>query len=363
MRAAVILTLIGILAGLIFLGQAMFGATPSGSRLARIGQSPHYAQGQFKNLEESPILTGDQGFWADLRDDLFAKDGTRPKSPVPSVKTDMRALDRRRDFVIWLGHSSYYIQLGGKTILVDPVFSAYASPIFFANKAFPGSSPFTADDLPNVDFLLISHDHWDHLDYPTVLALRSKIKTIVAPLGVGAHFARWGFPDEAIFEGDWNEAFRFENLTVHVLPARHFSGRSLWDNKTLWGAFALVSSERQIFLSGDTGYGKHFAKIGEQFGGFDLVSLDAGQYDQNWPYMHMTPEEAAQAAEDLRADSFIPGHVGKFALANHEWDEPLRRISAASQARDYQLLTPRIGEVVYLETKNPGCPLGAEARQ
>ncbi|WP_156939608.1 MBL fold metallo-hydrolase [Desulfocurvus vexinensis] len=342
----------------IFLNLPMFGASPSGRRLDQISLSPHYDQlaGQFRNLEETPVLVNEKGFWADLREDLFnSKEGLTPDSPIPSVKTDLKGLDRNRNLVVWMGHSSYFIQLDGRVILVDPIFSAYASPVFFANKAFPGSNPFTARDLPEIDFLLITHDHWDHLDYPTAMALRPKIKNIVTGLGAGVHFSGWGFPDSMIHEADWNTTLPFDGLKIHILPARHFSGRSWWNNKTLWVAFALEGKDHRIFLSGDSGYGSHFANIGEALGGFDLVSLDTGQYDADWPYVHMTPEEAAQAADDLKARILVPGHVGKFAMANHRWDEPLDRILSSAQGKNFQLLTPRIGEPVYLDGENPAC--------
>jgi len=340
----------------IFLNLPMFGTSPSGSRLDQISLSPHYdyLARQFRNLEETPALINEKGFWADLREDLFNNtEGLTPDSPIPFVKTDLKGLDRNRDLVVWMGHSSYFIQLDGRVILVDPIFSAYASPVFFVNKAFPGSNPFTANDLPEIDFLLITHDHWDHLDYPTVMALRPKVRNIVTGLGVGAHFSGWGFPDSMIHEADWNTMLSFGSLKIHILPARHFSGRSLWDNKTLWVAFALEGKDHRVFLNGDSGYGSHFAHIGEALGGFDLVSLDTGQYDADWPYAHMTPEEAVQAADDLKARTLVPGHVGKFAIANHRWDEPFNRIVSAAQGKNFQLLTPRIGEPVYLDGENP----------
>lgn len=354
---SVLLALSGTALTVVFLGQPMFGKSPSGSRLERISRSPHYASGQFWNLEETPVLETGKGFFEDLREDLFnRKEGLMPEQPIPSIKTDLKALDRNRDLVVWLGHSSYFLQLDGIRLLIDPVFSAHASPVYFINKAFPGSNPFTADDMPEVDFLLISHDHWDHLDYPTVAALRLKIKNIVTGLGVGAHFSGWGFPESIIHEVDWNTVLSFGNLKIHILPARHFSGRSLRENKTLWVGFALEGKEHRVFFSGDSGYGSHFAQIGETLGPFDLVSLDAGQYDKDWPHVHMTPEEAAQAAEDLKARTFIPGHVGKFAIANHRWDEPLNRIAATAQEKNFRLFTPLIGEPVYLDASKTDYP-------
>lgn len=203
--------------------------------------------------------------------------------------------------------------------------------------------------MPEIDYLLITHDHWDHLDYPTISALKPKIKQVICGLGVGAYFEQWGFASGLIHEADWFTSLDLENdFTVHVLPARHYSGRMLTRNKTLWSSLALATPERQIFFSGDSGYGPHFKQIGEGFNGFDLVILDSGQYDKNWPYVHMTPEEAVQAAEDLRGKALLPAHVGKFSIANHPWDDPFQRIAAASQNKNYRLFTPMIGEPVEL---------------
>jgi L-ascorbate metabolism protein UlaG (beta-lactamase superfamily) len=173
------------------------------------------------------------------------------------------------------------------------------------------------------------------------------VKHVICPLGVGAYFEYWDFPKEKICEGDWYDRIPLgENITVHVLPARHYSGRLMAKNKTLWAGFALETPNRGIFFSGDSGYGPHFSKIGEAFQGFDLVLLDCGQYDPRWAYIHMTPEEAAQAAADLGARAMIPAHVGRFTIANHPWDEPFKRLIEACQNKPYRLLTPEIGEPV-----------------
>jgi len=207
------------------------------------------------------------------------------------MKTDFKTLDKGKDVVVWLGHSSYFMQLGGKRILIDPVFSSSAAPVSFANKAFNGTNLYTAEDMPEIDYLLISHDHWDHLDYPTVIALKPKVKNVVCGLGVGSYFEDWGFEPILIHEADWFTVLEFEDgLIIHVLPSRHFSGRLFTRNKTLWTGFALVTPDRRVFYSGDGGYGPHFKQIGEMFNGFDLVIMENGQYDKNWPYIHMMPE-------------------------------------------------------------------------
>ena len=336
--------------GFLYLQQAKFGRLPQGGELAELARSPNYQDGEFRNLEPIPEIVRENGFFGAWMKFLFSSDERRvPSTPLPAVKTDLKSLDLDSDTVIWLGHSSYYMHLNGKRILVDPVFSDHAAPISLVNRAFPGSSLYTAEDMPDIDYLLITHDHWDHLDYPSVTALRSRVGKVFCPLGVDVTLEYWGYAPEQIQAGDWYTAWEAgESLTVHILPARHFSGRLLTRNKTLWAAFALETPERRIFLSGDSGYGAHFEDIGRRFDGFDLVILDNGQYNEDWRYVHMMPEDAAQAAEDLRAQALLPAHVGRFSIAYHSWDDPFIRLANASLGRSYRLLTPIIGEPVNL---------------
>lgn len=347
----VLIAILGFIAGIwLFLRQPQFGGLPAGEYLRRIEQSPHYANGQFQNLTPASLVTGGGNFISALVKFVFAKrEQAVPPLPIPSVKTDLSALDMHEDSIIWLGHSSYFLQLSGKRILIDPVLSPYASPVSFVNKAFPGTTLYWPEDIPAIDYVLISHDHWDHLDYPTMMALKDKVRTIICPLGVGGYFVQWGFPAEQVYEGDWFDVITLEqDFAVHILPARHFSGRSLTRNKTLWAGFALVTPQRRIYYSGDGGYGSHFKDIGDRLGGFDLAIMENGQYGSGWPHIHMVPEETAQAAVDVRAKALLPGHAAKFALATHRWDDPYVRIAAASQDKPYRLLTPMIGEQVEL---------------
>jgi L-ascorbate metabolism protein UlaG (beta-lactamase superfamily) len=332
-------------------GRAKFGRLPQGERLARLQTSSNYQQTGFVNTVPTQIVLNDQGFLSILwRNFWRSAERQRPNDPLPVVKTDLKSLDRERDLVIWLGHSSFYLQLAGQRILVDPVLSSNAAPFWFLNKSFEGTNLYTADDFPAIDFLLITHDHWDHLDYQTAIDLEPKIARVITPLGVGEHFELWGYPKEKLWEGDWNDQFNFENeLMVFILPARHYSGRLLTRNKTLWAGFALQTPKRKIYLSGDSGYGPHFAELAKSFAGFDLVSIEGGQYDPLWPYIHMTPEEAVKAAKEVGARSLVPCHIGKFDIANHAWDEPFKRFVQASQANGVRLLTPRIGEPIILD--------------
>lgn len=225
------------------------------------------------------------------------------------------------------------------------VFSPYASPVFFSVQAFAGATPYGAEDLPAIDYVFISHDHWDHLDYPTLMQLKSKLGKIVCPLGVKSHLLHWGFNKEQIIEGDWGDSATLAyDLQVHFVPSQHFSGRTLTRYKTIWCGFVLETPHQKIFFSGDSGYEAHFAQIGREFSDIDLALLDCGQYNERWKYVHMNPEQASQAAADLNAGYLLPMHIGKFSLAYHAWYEPFDRITAASRDKNYTLLTPMIGE-------------------
>jgi hypothetical protein len=211
----------------IFLQQAQFGKAPSGERLARIQQSPNFKDGQFLNLTETPNYAAGYTFWGELRKQLIGKYPRRsPIDPIPSVKTDLKHFASDTNVLVWFGHSSYFMQLNGKRFLVDPVFSGSISPIPGTSKAFRGTDPYTVADLPEIDYLLISHDHYDHLDYETIGALKDKTKKVICGLGVGTHFEHWGYPAEKIIEKDWHERVAVDReMVIYTEPARHKSGR------------------------------------------------------------------------------------------------------------------------------------------
>lgn len=347
-----IYTIIGFLTVLVALffivtGQAKFGALASGERLERIKKSPNYHDGQFQNLEETPQLAEDAKMLSMLKEMLFAKD-KRPKENVPSIKTDLHQL-KQLDILVWFGHSSYFMQIDGVKVLVDPVFSGSASPFSFNIKAFEGSNDYQAKNIPAIDYLVITHDHWDHLDYETVMELKSKTGKVIMGLGVGAHFEKWGFDASQLIEMDWFDEYDLsDGVRVSCAPTRHFSGRGIKAKQSLWSSFVWQSKSKKIFIGGDGGYGTHFTKIGEKYGPFDLAILENGQYNYAWKYIHMTPEEVLLASKDLGAKRVFPVHSGKFALANHAWNEPLVRVAAASENSSIPILTPKIGEIVYL---------------
>ncbi len=348
---------LGIITGLIFLAVytfmqgAQFGASPSGERLLKIRQSPNYRDGQFQNRSLTPQLTEDASLFSVMRKFFFDRTPNKiPPAPLPSRKTDLLNLDPGSQILVWFGHSSYFIQVDGKKILVDPVFSGNASPLSFTTKSFKGSDVYTVADFPKIDFLFISHDHWDHLDYKTILQLKPTVGKIITSLGVGAHLASWGFDKNKIIEMDWNEeAVLGDGFIVNSVTARHFSGRSFKRNQTIWSSFVLKTPRKKIFIGGDSGYDRHFKEIGNQFGPFDLAILENGQYNLSWKYIHMLPEETVQAAIDLRAKKLLPVHWAKFNLSLHAWNEPILRIMKEAEKKNMNLLHPMIGETVHLD--------------
>ena len=347
----ILFTIIVLLTGLvfIFMGHPKFGKLPVGERLERIKKSSNYKDGSFTNLNHTPQMTGEGGFWKIMKDMYNAKN-RRPTDLIPSVKTDLLNLDLEKDILVWFGHSSYFIQIDGKRFLVDPVFCGNASPFSFMIKSFEGTDIYTPADIPEIDYLIITHDHWDHLDYKTVKELNPKIGKVITGLGTGAHLESWGYDPAKIIENDWYDHVDLgTGFSLDITPARHFSGRSTKPNQTLWVSFVLQTPTTRIFIGGDGGYDEHFAEIGEKFGGFDLAILENGQYNTSWKYIHLMPDEVLQAAKDLRALRLFPVHSSKFALANHSWDTPLKAISEFNKTVNQPLVTPIIGELVYLK--------------
>jgi L-ascorbate metabolism protein UlaG (beta-lactamase superfamily) len=337
----------------LFLQQEIFGAKAEGDRLARMKQSPNFKDGQFRNLSETPALAEGYSYPKIMYDFLFKKfPNGIPVDSIPSVANDLKAIPKHKNYLVWFGHSSYLIQADGLTFLVDPVLSGYASPIKRFNKAFKGSDRYDVGDLPAIDFLIITHDHYDHLDLETVKKLKAKVGKVVLPLGVGAHLERWGYDSTALIEKDWGDSVDLgQGFTIHFTPARHFSGRTLKRNTTLWTSYVLETPSKRIFLGGDSGYDTHFAEIGRRFGNFDLAVLENGQYNEAWRYIHTLPEEVLKASLDLNARRLFPVHSAKFKLGQHPWNEPLVKITELNKAAKLNITTPMIGELLDLDNE------------
>lgn len=351
MYILLILVLLLVVGGLVYMRSDRFGATATGDRLARMESKSNYKDGAFDNLEPTPALAEGTTYGDVLKGFFFTKKVRNvPQDSIPVIKSDLHALPIDSNLYVWFGHSSYFMQLDGKRILVDPVFSEYATPVRISVRAFKSTYNYVVQDMPEIDILFITHDHWDHLDYNTFMQLKDKVKHIVTGLGVGAHLEKWGYPANRITELYWGEEAVVDGLKITSTTARHFSGRTFKRNTTLWSSFVLDGSKK-IFIGGDSGYGKHFKEIGEQYGPFDFVILENGQYNEMWHNIHMMPEEVIKASQDLQAAKVIPVHAAKFPLANHPWDEPLIRITqAAQESEDVDLVTPQIGQVLFLDS-------------
>ncbi|MBF1191552.1 MAG: MBL fold metallo-hydrolase [Fusobacterium periodonticum] len=345
----------------LFMKTPVFGALPSGKSLEKVKNSKNYIDGEFRNKEKTELLTDTKKTPIKrLLEFAFEKDpeGTVPKIALPSVKTDLKTLDPNEDLIVWFGHSSLFIQIAGKKILVDPVFSKYASPVPFSNKAFEGTNIYTVDDLPEIDILLITHDHYDHLDYPTIKKLKEKVAKVIVPLGVDAHFLRWDFDEEKIVTVDWDDEVTIDdNLKIYALETRHFSGREFSNrNQSLWVSYLIEEKYNdnlyRLFLSGDGGYSPRFKGFKEKFQNIDLAVMEAGQYNEEWALIHSLPEDIIKEVRDMEVTKLFPIHNSKFKLSKHPWDEPLRKLDDFTINTNIQLLTPMIGEKLYLHKEN-----------
>jgi len=339
----------------------VFGKNPTGARLGHILQSPNYRDGVFQNPEPTTIGLEGAPFFKVLWDVMRKPANTRPGRPMPSVQTDLKALPDDRISLVWFGHSSYLLKIYKTTILVDPVFSRHAAPFAGFAKAFDGTGVYDTDKLPDaIDILLLTHDHFDHLDYRTVLRLKDRVGHIVTSLGVGSHLESWGFDMGKVTELDWwgvwtggngggsGEAPGGSEFSMMATPARHFSGRSLKRNRTLWSSFVLNAGGHRFFLGGDSGYGEHFKEIGRRCGPFDLVILECGQYGKYWPKIHMFPPQVVQAARDLGGKKLMPVHWGKFSLALHPWNESVKQVVVEAGKVGQHITVPMIGQPVVL---------------
>jgi len=350
------LTVALLLLFLIFMIIPQFGKAPSGRRQAGIEASVHYKNGRFHNLEHTPMFVEQSGNKRMFPKFLFRnKKDLRPTFRIPSVATRLKDLPSGQNLLVWFGHSSYYFQLEGKRFLVDPVLGRRASPVPGMLRAFRGTVVFRVEELPPIDYLLITHDHYDHLDYRTIKKLRRKVGVVVCGLGVGSHLSYWGYPASKIIEKDWNESLMLDDkIRLYTETSRHFSGRFLSRNNTLWLSYVIKTPGYSLFIGGDGGYGSHVAEIGKKHGPFDLAVLENGQYNALWRNIHHFPEDVLRSARDLSARRVLPVHSGKFSLAFHPWDEPLTRLSELNRQspEPVPLVTPLIGQVVELDNEN-----------
>jgi L-ascorbate metabolism protein UlaG (beta-lactamase superfamily) len=330
------------------------GAKAKGARLQRMERSPQYADGRFHNsVPASQLALGSMPrvFAAAF----VGREARHPHAPIPVVTTPERGDDDPHGlYVTWYGHSTALVEIEGRRVLVDPVWSARCSPSQLSGPKRLHEPPVALRDLPPLDAVLISHDHYDHLDMDSIQNLADlQAVPFLVPLGVGAHLERWGVPPTRIIELDWNERTSVAGLEFIATPARHFSGRGFTRDETLWASWVIAGSRRKAFYSGDTGYFPGFAEIGAEHGPFDVTLVQIGAYGDAWPDIHMVPEDGVATHVDVRGGLMVPVHWATFNLALHDWAEPADRAWREAKARDVRLAVPRPGERVDVDNPPP----------
>ena len=341
-----------------------FGKIPSGQFLEPIHASHHYDLAQDIFVNRRPDIMDTMSVGADFLKDPFGKQTpnflfhdfqAEPDVILPEEKNpDLLAFADSSDHLkfIWLGHSTILMSLDNETILFDPIFSDHASPFPIAAKRFQ-PPVIDLDDLPKIDHIIISHDHYDHLDMDTVKYFAKSDTNFITALGVGSHLRYWGIDEAKITELDWWQEVRLGKLTFAATPSQHFSGRVgvMHNNKTLWASWVIKGSAQSAYFSGDSGYDTHYQKIGEAYGPFDVVFMENGQYNQSWRAVHNLPEEAITAFQDVGGTYLVPVHWGMFNLAPHNWFDPPNEITRRAKLADIKLITPRLGQLI--STDNP----------
>jgi L-ascorbate metabolism protein UlaG (beta-lactamase superfamily) len=351
------LIVIGLLAILFFaftIFYPSFGGNSTKKQQLVYEQSSQFNNGKFRNTNPVPK---DLSFTETLS--LAYKFFTtkvpngRPKIDLKAQKIDSINIANYsgRARMIWFGHSSFLLQIDGKNILIDPMFGNVPAPHpLLGENRFNKEFPLEIEKLPQIDAVIYSHDHYDHLDYESVLKIKDKTNHFYTPLGVGNHLQAWGISNAKITEMDWWQEAEFETIKLVCTPAQHFSGRNINNSQsTLWSSWIITSENENIYFSGDSGYAPHFKEIGEKYGPFDLALMECGQYNQMWPDIHMMPEETAQAGIDVRANKIMPIHWAGFKLALHDWKDPIVRVKAKADELNIKVITPQIGQEIIVK--------------
>lgn len=343
----VLITLVAVIDG-----WRAFGHKPDKERRARMEASPQWDDGHFENPQ--PVITD---FGLSLERMFKKSKVASPEDPLPVVEPDPTLLAEASETglrVTWLGHSTILLEIDGVFILTDPVWGERTSPLSFMGPKRWYGPLIELEELPPIDAVILSHDHYDHLDEPTISAIADWDTRFVAPLGVAAHLEYWGVPAESIDELDWGDSIDIGDLHLVMTPSRHASGRHVFDqNRTLWASYALLGPKHRVYFSGDTGLFPGLKGIGEAYGPFDLTMIEVGAYDMAWPDWHLGPEQAVKAHQLVNGKLMLPVHWGLFDLALHGWTEPIERVSVAAQASGVSVATPRPGETVEPEKGVP----------
>lgn len=326
-----------------------FGGKLTNEEKLRLQNSQQWKKGVFQNQSKTTMDMSLSSLPKLIRESIQGRKTRNPKGEIPLIPFDSEAFkpDGSPKF-IWYGHSTLLIQINDKNLLIDPMFGSDASPVGpIRTKRFSKDSLQVIKNLPHIDAILMTHDHYDHLDFESIRELRQKVDCFLVPLGVGRHLEHWGIGKSRITEFDWWKEIKLFELQFIFTPSRHFSGRGVFDRaKSLWGGWVIKSSKHSIYWSGDGGYDEHFKLVGEKFGPFDWGFMECGQYNERWHQIHMYPEEAVTAAIDAKVQKAIPVHWGAFSLALHHWKEPIQRFKAAAEKKQQACLSPMLGAVI-----------------
>lgn len=351
----VLLIILAIVIGLVIVIRSFiafnsqFGAQPDSSEIDKLSKSPQWKGKIFENQIETTMDTGIKNIPGILYKQLFDRKGRSPIKSIPFVPFDAdqwNADDKPR--FVWYGHSVLLLKLNGKNFLIDPMLGPDAAPVApFKIKRFSNNTLIIIDDLPPLDAILITHDHYDHLDLASIKKLKGKSDQWFVGLGVKRHLVKWGIKSEAIQEFDWWDKTTFEGIEITYTPSRHFSGRGTSDRaKSLWGGFSFITDSFKVYWSGDGGEGPHFKEVGERLGPFDWAFMENGQYNELWHAIHMYPEEAVIAGIESKSQVLTPVHWAGFPLALHHWKDPIERFVSEAVKQGQPISTPRIGEIV-----------------
>ena len=352
----IVLSLIALLIiiGVLFINLSpQFGGVASKQQQELFSKSKHYKDGKFLNnggvKMEMSFKDSFKAMWILFKSNSNAK----PNKNIAVQKIDSITIANynSKTRFIWFGHSTFLLQIKGKNLLIDPMFGNVPAPNpLLGGNRFSNELPIEIEKLPHIDAVLITHDHYDHLDFESIQKLKDKVNMFYTPLGVGIHLLKWGIEKERIIELDWWQEIKYDELTIRCTPAQHFSGRGLADReKTLWCSWIIQSENENLFFSGDSGYAPHFKEIGDKYGPFDFAFMECGQYNDLWPLVHMYPEETAQAGLDVKAKKMMPIHWGAFKLAPHSWIDPVERLSKKAKELKIDLVIPKIGESIEIE--------------
>lgn len=327
-----------------------FGKRITRSEKQKFADLPHFIDGKFRNTPPIVSPGGLETIQSLAKDYFVGKADLHPANPMPSKKFERHA-GVESPHVTWLGHSCFLVEWKDKIILVDPMLGKVPLPFNIKDMRYPVEEAFDVESLPVIDWVVYSHDHYDHLDYDTLKLIKDRVRKFFVPLGMGKRLQGWGVPEHRIFELDWWESLDDDGIRFTAAPARHFSGRLGIDYaETLWCSWVFEWEDYKLFYSGDSGYGKHFEEIGRRFGPFDLVMMECGQYDERWPGVHMHPEESMQAFLDANGQHVIPIHWGAFTLAFHKWDDPPEQMLQLAEQNGAHVVIPKIGETVDIKT-------------